>query len=44
MLLAEVPIDAHGKCATVFVPKPAADGGDVDAGLDAGKKQGARIE
>ena len=44
MFLAEVPVDAHGERAAVLVPEPSADGRDVDAGLDAGKKQGARIE
>ena len=35
-MVAEVAVDAHGEGAAVFVAQPAADGGDVDAGFDAG--------
>ncbi len=32
-----MPVDSHSQGPAIFVSKPSADGGDVDAGFDAGR-------
>lgn len=36
MFLAKVAVNSHRECSAILVPKPSANGGDIDACLDAG--------